>query len=88
MKDELGGGIMTEFLALKAKTYSYLRDDDTETKEKEQRKKGKGTRKCVIERMLMHPDYKNCVLNNKYNGITTYPYEYKHWESMQNRDTK
>ena len=38
-KDELGGRIMKEFLGLRAKTYSYLMDDDSE------RKKGKGTKK-------------------------------------------
>ena len=29
-KDELGGKIMKEFCALRAKTYAYLMDDDTE----------------------------------------------------------
>ena len=29
MNDELGGKIITEFVALKPKTYSYLTDDDT-----------------------------------------------------------
>ena len=31
-KDELGGKIMEEFCALRAKTYSYLMDDDSEVK--------------------------------------------------------
>ena len=39
MIDELGGNIMTEFVALRAKTYSYLRDDDREVR------KDKGTKK-------------------------------------------
>ena len=43
MKDELGGRIMTEFVALRPKTYSYLMDDDNEAKN------AKGTKKCVIK---------------------------------------
>ena len=46
MKDELGGKIMTEFVAPRPKTYSYLMDGgDTD-------KKAKGTEKCVIKRIL------------------------------------
>ena len=38
MKDELGGRVNTEFVALRPKTYSYLTDDCKEDKkQKEQR---------------------------------------------------
>ena len=59
MKDELGGKIMTEFFALRPKTYSYLTDDCEEDK------KAKGTKKCVIKRRLKFNDYKDCLLNNQ-----------------------
>ena len=63
MKDELGGKIMTKFVGLRAKTYSYLIDDGSEDK------KAKGTKKCVIKRKLKFENYKNCLeatqLDNK-----------------------
>ena len=59
MKDELGGGIITEFVALKPKSYSYLTDDCKENK------KAKGTKKCVIKRMIKLNDYKNCLLKDE-----------------------
>ena len=54
MKDELGGKIMTEFVALKPKIYSYLMDDVNSDK------KAKGTKGCVIKRIFKFNDYKNC----------------------------
>ena len=59
MKDELGGRIITEFVSLRPKTYSYLTDDCKEDK------KAKGTKKCVIKRMFKFKDYKNCLLNGE-----------------------
>ena len=60
MKVELGGKIMTEFVALRPKTYSYLIDDDSAAK------KAKGTKTCVIEKkILKFNDYKDCLLNNE-----------------------
>ena len=59
MKDELGGKIITEFVTLRPKTYSYLTDDGKEDK------KAKGTKKCVIKRMIKFDDYTNCLLTDK-----------------------
>ena len=51
LKDELGGKIMTKFVGLRAKTYSYLIDEVIENK------KAKGTKKCVIKRKLKFENY-------------------------------
>ena len=59
MKDESGGGVITEFVALRPKTYSYLTDDCKEDK------KAKGTKKCMIKRMIKFDDYKKCLLNGE-----------------------
>ena len=59
MKDELGGEIITEFIALRPKTYSYLTDNDKIDK------KAKVTKKCVIKKMIECDDYKKCLLNDK-----------------------
>ena len=58
MKDELGGKIMTKFVGLRAKTYSYLLDNGSEGK------KAKGTLKCVIKQILKFINYLNCLLKN------------------------
>ena len=59
MKYELGGKIITEFVALRPKAYSYLMDNGITDR------KAKETKKCVITRILKFNDYKNCLLNNE-----------------------
>ena len=59
MKDELGGRITMEFITLRTKVYTYLTDDGKEDK------KAKGTKKCVIKRMIKFDDYKKCLLNGE-----------------------
>ena len=50
---------MKEFVALRAKTWAYLIDDDTE------HKKTKKTKKCVIKRRVMFENYKHFSFNDK-----------------------
>ena len=59
MKDELGGKIISEFITLRPKAYTYLTDDGKENK------KAKGTKKCAIKRMIKFDDYKMCLLNGE-----------------------
>ena len=50
---------MEEFVALRAKTYAYLTDDDDE------KRKAKETKKCVIKSELMLKNYKDCLFNGE-----------------------
>ena len=59
MIDELGGKIITEFVTLRPKTYSYLTDDGKADKQ------AKGTKKCIIKKMIKFNDYKKCLLNDE-----------------------
>ena len=58
-KYELGGKIMKEFCAPRAKRYSYLKDDDSEEE------KAKGTNKCIIKCRIKFKDYYDSVFENK-----------------------
>ena len=44
-----------EFVGLRAKRYSYLRENNNEDK------KAKGTKKCVLKKTLKFQDYENCL---------------------------
>ena len=61
MKDELGGKIMTEFVALRPKLYAYK----THTGGSD--KKCKGVKKCVVKKTLSFEDYKNCLFSSSEN---------------------
>ena len=55
IKDEL----ITEFVTLMPKTYSFLTDDGKEDK------KAKGTKKCVIKKKIKFNDYKKCLFSDE-----------------------
>ena len=57
-KDELGGKIMTEFCALRAKAYACKLVDDTEMK------KAKGRKKCILKRKIIFKNYADALFNN------------------------
>ena len=56
MKDELGGKIMTEFIALRPKSYAYKYNSKEE-------KKCKGIKKCIVKKSLKFDDNVNCLWN-------------------------
>ena len=58
MKDELGGDIMTEFITLRPKMYTYKTGGS-------ESKKCKGIKKCVhvVCKTISFEDYKNCLLS-------------------------
>ena len=67
-KDELKGRIMTELVALRAKTYAHLidgYDDDGYDKNKIINKKAKGTKKCITKREITFKNYKDSLFNDE-----------------------
>ena len=61
MKDERGGKIMIEFVALRPKSYAYTVDVDKNNEVK----KAKRTKRCVIKEKLKFEEYEDCLLNAK-----------------------
>ena len=57
IKEDLGGKIMTEFVALRPKSYAYKYNSKEE-------KKCKGVKKCIIKKTLGFDDYVNCFLGS------------------------
>ena len=58
MKDELGGGMMKEFVTLRPKMYAYKVGSS-------ESKKCEGIKKCVVKKMTSFEDYKNCLFGGE-----------------------
>ena len=58
MKDESNGEIIEEFVGLRTKMYSL------KTK-KEEMKKAKVVRKNVVKKYISHPDYVDCLFEER-----------------------
>ena len=93
-KVELGGKILTEFVALRVKTYAYVQLNNDKFVE---HKKAQGTNKCVIKKHLNFDLYKKALFNNEtirftqrrfksdYHKIYT---QTVHKTALDNRDNK
>ena len=67
-KDEIGGKIMTKFVALRSKTYSFFIDEytnDDYEKNKIVNKKAKGTKKYAVKREILFNNYLDSLFKNK-----------------------
>ena len=58
-KDEAAGMPITEFVGLRSKMYSYMKDNDKGGKT------AKGIKKNIIKNNITHENYKNVLFNNK-----------------------
>ena len=58
-KDEACGIPITEFIGLKSKMYSYVKNDEKGGRT------AKGIKKNVIKNNIKHEDYKNTLINNE-----------------------
>ena len=58
-KDEAAGVLVVEFVGLRSKMYSYMKDNDKGGKT------AKGIKKNIITKNIKHEDYKEVLFNNK-----------------------
>ena len=58
-KDEAAGVPICEFVGLRSKMYSYVKDNEKGGKT------AKGIKKIVIKNNIRHKNYKNTLINNK-----------------------
>ena len=75
-KDEASGIPITEFIGLRSKMYSYIKDND------QNNKTAKGIKKIVIKKNIKHDKYKGVLLTNKqiYHTMKTIQRDvYKTW---------
>ena len=56
-KDELGGKVMTEFIGIRPKMYSYVGEESG--------KRAKGVKKSVLCKTITHEDYRTFLLEKK-----------------------
>ena len=66
MKDELEGQIMKEFVGLRAKLCSYLKENNDEIKVT------KKTKKRVVKREHKFQDYENCLRASQIENVINY----------------
>ena len=66
-KDEVAGIPITEFVGLRSKMYSYMKDNDDEPKKDNEKisRTAKGIKKNIIKKNITHENYKEVLFNNK-----------------------
>ena len=66
-KDEVAGIPITEFVGLRSKMYSYMKENDDEPKKDNEKisRTAKGIKKNIIKKNITHENYKNVLFNNE-----------------------